>query len=136
MLSVESKGKCSAVVHGRFRQCEQELSFELQGKGEEAQYDMTIHIFYKEAVSEGITGNRILDYAVIKAEEEITIAGEGGEHYDFWEELSNSIYDAVRDIVNKVFEEDFIPPDGNDVVDEIFNHVEHICNEEIIQLNF
>ena len=136
MLELLSKNKPNAVVHSLFRQCEQELTFEIQGSGEICNYDMTIHIFYKESFSNGVTGNRILDYAVIKAEKEVTIEGDGGEHYDFWEELSTEIFATLKTIVNDVFKQDFIPAQGNNVADEIFNHVENICNEEIIELNF
>lgn len=135
MLEILSKGTCNAVVHSVFRQCEQEFTFELQGNGVDT-YDMTIHIFYKESMSDSEKKSRILDYATIKAEKEVTIGGEGGEHYDFWEELSTEIFATLKTIVKDVFKQDFIPAPGNDIADEIYNHIEHICHEKDIEQNF
>jgi len=136
MLEILSKGTCNAVVHSVFRECEQQFTFEIQGSGEETTYDMTIHIFYKESMSDSEKKSRVLDYAIIKAEKDITIEGEGGEHYDFWEELSTEIFATIEVIVKTVFKQDFIPAQGNDIADEIYNHIQHICHEKDIEQNF
>lgn len=132
MLEIRKTMLSPSVTSRTLRECSLSTTFEMQG--DKGYFDFPIVIHYTESVDDKPNGDKWLSHVVVN--EDNTIQGDGGEHYDFWEELNTTIYEVLKVVAQNKENcgNDVKDDDLNGCCDIIFENIETTIEEHGIYL--
>ena len=123
MLEIKETTKHNAEVKEIVWRMARDITFEITY--DEGLKDFTITIRYESAGEDAVSAENYLTHFII--DDDTTVGGQVGEHYDIWEDFSSALFDRICRIFPKANKDEV-----GALSDKIYAAVENFVNDSEI----